>query len=73
MPEMDGYELIRELHKQSHRPKIIAMSGGSDKRDGEVLLHVAKLMRVDRILSKPIDSAVINSCAQRGNQKYFVT
>ncbi len=61
MPEMDGYELIRELHKQSDPPKIIAMSGGSDKRDGEDLLHVAKLMRVDRILLKPIDSASINA------------
>ena len=61
MPEMDGYELIRELHKQSDPPKIIAMSGGSDKRDGEDLLHVAKLMRVDRILSKLIDSAAINA------------
>ena len=61
MPEMDGYELIRALHKQSDLPKIIAMSGGSDKRGGEDLLHVAKLMRVDRILLKPIDSASINA------------
>ena len=61
MPEMDGYELIRELHKRPNPPKIIAMSGGSDKRDGEDLLHVAKLMRVDRIMLKPLDSAVINA------------
>ena len=61
MPEMDGYELIRELRKRPSPPKIIAMSGGSDKRDGEDLLHVAKLMRVDRIMPKPLDSAVINA------------
>ncbi len=61
MPEMDGYELIRELHKQSDPPKIIAMSGGSDTLDGEGLLHVAELMRVDRILLKPIESASINA------------
>jgi len=61
MPEMDGYELIRELRKQSDPAKIIAMSGGSDRRDGEDLLHVAKLMRVDRILLKPLDFAVINA------------
>ena len=61
MPEMDGYELIRELHKHPDPPKIIAMSGGSDKLDGEDLLHVAKLMRVDRVLLKPIDSAAINA------------
>jgi len=64
MPEMDGYELIIELHKQPEPPKIIAMSGGSDKRDGEELLHVAKLMKADRILSKPIDSASINAAVK---------
>ena len=61
MPEMDGYELISELRKQSNPPKIIAMSGGSDKRDGEDLLHVAKLLRVDKVIPKPFGSASINA------------
>ena len=61
MPEMDGYELILKLRKQPNPPKIIAISGGSYKQDGKELLYAAKVMKADKILPKPFDSASINA------------
>ena len=61
MPEMDGYELILKLRKQPNPPKIIAISGGSYKQDGKELLHAAKVMKADKVLPKPFDSASINA------------
>ena len=61
MPEMDGYELILKLRKQPNPPKIIAISGGSYKQDGKELLYAAKVMKADKVLPKPFDSASINA------------
>jgi CheY-like chemotaxis protein len=61
MPEMDGYELILKLRKQPNPPKIIAISGGSYKQEGKELLHAAKVMKADKVLPKPFDSASINA------------
>ncbi len=61
MPEMDGYELILKLRKHPNPPKIIAISGGSYKQDGKELLHAAKVMKADKVLPKPFDSASINA------------
>ena len=61
MPEMDGYELILKLRKRPNPPKIIAISGGSYKQDGKELLHAAKVMKADKVLPKPFDSASINA------------
>lgn len=54
MPEMDGIEVLASFLKDENRPKIIAMSGGSPLLDGDHLLHMAKMMKVDLVLTKPL-------------------
>lgn len=64
MPERDGLEVIMSLSKAAERPRIIAMSGGSASIDKEMLLSVAGMMKVERVLTKPLDyeslSVVVN-------------
>jgi two-component system, OmpR family, response regulator SaeR len=60
MPEMDGYELIMKLRKQTGSPKVIAMSGGSSGLDGAGLLQNALLMKADKILPKPFTFKDLN-------------
>jgi CheY-like chemotaxis protein len=60
MPEMDGYELIRELRKRPNPPKIIAMSGGSRNQEAKGILLIAEMMKADRILLKPFEPASFN-------------
>ena len=61
MPDMDGLELITALGQMSKRPRIIAMSGGSGRLDSSYLLHVADLLKVDKVLNKPFGIAAINA------------
>lgn len=61
MPDMDGYELIRALRKGEAPPRIIAISGGSGRLDSEYLLEVAKRMKADKLLQKPISIAAIDA------------
>jgi two-component system chemotaxis response regulator CheY len=53
MPELNGLQLIEELRYASPRPRVIAMSGGSEFSKG-VYLPFAKDLGVDRILAKPL-------------------
>jgi len=48
MPEMDGVEVLRQLHATAS-PRIIAMSGAKDWD----VLHVAEQMGASKILTKP--------------------
>lgn len=53
MPEMDGIEVIRDLHKTHPHVKVLAISGGS--RMGHLnFLEMAKSLGADRILHKPV-------------------
>jgi CheY-like chemotaxis protein len=61
MPDMDGYELITALRKRTAPPRIIAMSGGSGRLDSEYLLRVARSMKVDKLLEKPLTLAAIDA------------
>jgi len=61
MPDMDGYELISLLRKRPVPPRIIAMSGGSGSLDSDYLLRVARSMKVDRLLEKPLNLATIDA------------
>jgi CheY-like chemotaxis protein len=61
MPDMDGYELISALRKRPDPPRIIAMSGGSGSLDSSYLLRVARSMKVDKLLEKPLNLATIDA------------
>jgi len=54
MPECDGIELLSSIYNMKNRPKVIAMSGGSPHLDQEHLLSIAKIMKADIVLTKPI-------------------
>ena len=54
MPEQDGLEVLMWLKKQPHRPKVIAVSGGSPSLDLNYLMSMAQLLSVDKALQKPI-------------------
>lgn len=60
MPDMDGYELIAALRKKALPPRIIAMSGGSGRLDSDYLLRMARSMKADRLLEKPLNLAEID-------------
>lgn len=54
MPEKDGIEVIISMIKNKVHPAIIAISGGSQRLDRNQLLELARVMKVDMILPKPI-------------------
>lgn len=68
MPEMDGLEVLREIHAEFPGLPVIVMSGGT--RSGTVnFLPVAKQFGACCVLSKPVEltellSAVQNALAQ---------
>ena len=54
MPDMDGLEVTMALHRESPTVKIIAITGGSGKRD---FLDIAKRLGAHRTMKKPISIA----------------
>lgn len=54
MPEKDGIEVITALSSRADRPIIIAMSGGSQRLEPGFLLSMAKVLKVDAVLAKPL-------------------
>ncbi|CAH2030170.1 response regulator [Trichlorobacter ammonificans] len=53
MPEADGFEVIRHLIGRTRRPRIIAMTGDTDRLDHIMLSRVARCMSVNQVLHKP--------------------
>ena len=51
MPDMDGLEVTMALHRESPTLKIIAITGGSGKRD---FLDIAKHLGAHCTMKKPI-------------------
>lgn len=54
MPEKDGIEVILALRALRTRPAIIAISGGSTKLDMHDMLHLARMLKVELVLQKPL-------------------
>jgi two-component system, sensor histidine kinase len=55
MPEQDGFGVLIKLSSMAHRPKVIAMSGGSASIDLNYILQECKSFSADRVLPKPVD------------------
>jgi CheY-like chemotaxis protein len=53
MPETDGFEVIMEINQMQVRPRIIAMTGGSQRLSQEYLSKVAYGLKVQQVLRKP--------------------
>ena len=55
MPDMDGYDFLRELNQKGNSAKVIAVSGGGwvDKYE---YLKAAELLGADCAFSKPFNS-----------------
>lgn len=64
MPDMDGVELIMALRHTEPRPRIIAISGGSQFSE-TLLLPMAQRLGVQRTLNKPIQvDALLQAVAE---------
>jgi DNA-binding NarL/FixJ family response regulator len=57
MPERDGIEVLREIKRAAPQTKVIAMSGGGGFLPTEFVLHVARRLGADGIVSKPVDAS----------------
>jgi len=60
MPDMDGVGLVKKIREERFRGKIIVVSGGLSSAD--VAAYTA--LKVDRILSKPVNSGVLITAIQ---------
>ena len=60
MPEMEGIELVMNIHKLYPRVKIIAISGDG-KVDPDLCLGMAGKLGADRILLKPFSKSTLIS------------
>jgi CheY-like chemotaxis protein len=56
MPDMNGYELIKVLHRDYPAVRVVAMSGGG-QLNADIYLKIAQGFHVDRLLRKPFSRA----------------
>jgi CheY-like chemotaxis protein len=52
MPDMDGLEILRAFVRRNPRPKLIAMTGGSNLL-GRDFLAIAPALGADGVIAKP--------------------
>jgi CheY-like chemotaxis protein len=55
MPEKEGIETIMELQRDFPDSKIIAVSGGGSRLNGESCLELARSSGAQQVFTKPID------------------
>ena len=55
MPEQDGIGVLIELRKTQSKLKTIVITGGSLKLNINDLMKMAKVMKADKVLMKPLD------------------
>src|SRR4029077_11839307 len=61
MPEMDGLEMMLEVTRNFFNVKVISISAGLE---GEVPLHVAKLLGARQTFQKPLDMETLLSAVR---------
>ena len=64
MPDQDGLEIIRALRKTAPHTRVIAMSGGGDIGDLDVL-RTARVMGAAAVLTKPFQLDELRACLQQ--------
>jgi len=53
MPEVDGFEVIMAINGMHPRPRVIAMTCGSERLSHQYLAEVAAALNVEQVLHKP--------------------
>ena len=69
MPEKEGLETIRELHREWPRLEIIAISGGSPALDKQHLLRTAQCFGAAQALAKPFTMRELTETVARALSK----
>jgi CheY-like chemotaxis protein len=64
MPDQDGLEIIRALRKTAPQTRVIAMSGGGDMGDLDVL-RTARVMGAVAVLTKPFLLDDLRKCLEQ--------
>lgn len=54
MPEQDGLGVLSELHNRVDAPPVIVISGGSLRLGSHQLLALAKSLKAQKTLTKPV-------------------
>ena len=68
MPKTDGIEVIMEINSMRPRPRVIAMTGGTDRISRDYLTNLVEVMNVQGVLNKPfsINELLITVFPHRG-------
>jgi len=59
MPDRDGLETITAFRREFPATRIVAMSGGGVRVDGELYLEIAGVAGADVMLTKPFDPGAL--------------
>ncbi len=69
MPDFDGLELLNALAEIHPRPTVIAMSGGSQRIDSNLMLATAKHLKADMLIPKPVTPSQLLEAVDKVLQK----
>jgi len=65
LPEKDGLEVILEARKTNSEIKVIAISGGTGRVEGDDYLEIAQLFGASKTLLKPVNKQdLLNACTE---------
>lgn len=65
LPEKDGLEVILEARKTNTKIKVIAVSGGTGRVEGDDYLEIAQLFGASKTLLKPVSKQdLLDACIE---------